>query len=262
MPYRICRNVQPRVDEGIVKLDQSCISNPKSEIVNWTNNPLNRMVLVVQSAISDFGFEMPDSSNFTMHPGWISAVCSRLRHILCMLFILFLFGCRQEMADQPRYDPLQESEFYSDQLSARPLPEGVVSRDFMEKQEFLDTGTVGGQPADRLPYPITMDLLRRGQDRYNIYCTPCHDYVGTGNGMAVQRGFRSKPPNFHAEELRSAPTGRFFDAITNGFGAMPSYANQLAAPDRWAVIAYVRALQLSQSASTEDVPPDILQGLQ
>ena len=182
--------------------------------------------------------------------------------LLCMLFILLLSGCRQKMADQPRYDPLQESEFYSDQLSARPLPEGVVSRDFIEKQEFLDTGTIGGQPADRFPYPMTMELLRRGQDRYDIYCTPCHDYVGTGNGMAVQRGFRSKPPSFHAVELRSAPTGRFFDAITNGFGAMPSYASQLSVPDRWAVIAYVRALQLSQSTSPEDVPPDILQGLQ
>jgi len=179
-----------------------------------------------------------------------------------MCFILLSAGCRQNMADQPRYDPLQESEFYPDRLSARPLPEGVVSRDFQIPDEFRDLGLIGGKPADRFPDPLTMDVLNRGQDRYNIYCTPCHDYLGTGNGMAVQRGFRSKPPSFHSEELRAASPGQFFDVITNGFAAMPSYARQLSAQDRWAVIGYIRALQLSQSAATGDVPADILGRLQ
>jgi mono/diheme cytochrome c family protein len=178
------------------------------------------------------------------------------------LAIMLLAGCRQKMADQPRYDPLQESAFYADLLSARPLPDGVIARDFVEKDELLDLGLAGDRPADRIPYPITIELLRRGRERYDIYCTPCHDFIGTGNGMAVQRGFRTRPPSFHTDELRAAPPGRFFEAITNGFGAMPPYAGQVAPQDRWAVIAYIRALQLSQWASPDDIPADVLRELQ
>jgi hypothetical protein len=121
---------------------------------------------------------------------------------------------------------------------------------------MADLGALNGKPADRFPFPITMELLLRGQERYNIFCTPCHDYVGTGDGMAARRGFRRKPASFHSEELRSAPPGHFFDVITNGFGSMPDCADPISPPDRWAVIAYIRALQLSQWASLEVVPAE------
>jgi mono/diheme cytochrome c family protein len=185
-----------------------------------------------------------------------------ISHKACVVIMLMTSGCSQKMADQPRYDALQESAFFADGLSARPVPDGTIARDFATKDQLLDLGLVAGEPVTNFPYPITMDLLSRGQERYNIYCTPCHDYLGTGSGMAVQRGFRTKPPSFHSAELLSAPPGRYFDVITNGFGAMPSYANQVQAPDRWAIIAYIRALQLSQSASPQDVPADELRRLQ
>ena len=171
-------------------------------------------------------------------------------------------GCTQRMADQPRYDTFQKSTFFPDMLSARPLPAGAVARNVGEKQELLDLGVINGKPADRFPFPITLDVLKRGQERYNIYCSPCHDYVGTGNGMAARRGFRRPPASFHTSELREAPPGRFFDVITNGFGEMPPYASSITSRDRWAVIAYIRALQLSQWADVAAVPPDQLQHLQ
>jgi mono/diheme cytochrome c family protein len=165
------------------------------------------------------------------------------------------------MSEQPRYDPFEPSDFFPDRLSARPLPAGVISRTFTETDELLDTGMMGGQPATRFPFPMTMDVMARGQERYNIYCVPCHDFVGTGNGMAAIRGFRRQPATFHSEQLRSAPHGHFFDVITNGFGAMPSYANQIAVPDRWAVIAYIRALQLSQSVTAAELSAEDRQRL-
>ena len=166
------------------------------------------------------------------------------------------------MADQPRYDPLQESAFFTDGLSARPLPDGVIARDFTEPNEALDFGEVDGEWVERIPMPVTMDLLRRGQERYNIFCVPCHDFTGGGRGMAFLRGFRTPPRSFHTDEMRAAPAGRFFDAMTNGFGAMSPYSHQLTPSDRWAVVAYIRALQMSQWSSIDEVPPEERQGLQ
>lgn len=175
---------------------------------------------------------------------------------LLLLILQAVAGCTQQMADQPRYDPLQRSDFFPDRLSARPLPPGTIPRDYMEKDGLLASGFVNGQPAKEFPFPITRNVLERGQQRYNVYCTPCHDHVGTGNGMAARRGFRRPPASFHTEELRSSPPGHFFDVITNGFGAMPSYANQIEVNDRWAIVGYIRALQLSQWATAADVPAD------
>lgn len=184
-----------------------------------------------------------------------------MRYTICRSTIVILMAlstaaCTQWMATQPRYDPLEASDFFPDRSSARPLPAGTISRDYVEKDEFGDTGMIGGKPADRFPFPITSDLLLRGQQRYNIYCSPCHDYVGTGNGMAARRGFRRNPASFHTDEMRMSPPGHFFDVMTNGFGSMPPYANQIAARDRWAVTAYIRALQLSQWATIDRVPED------
>jgi len=173
-----------------------------------------------------------------------------------------LAGCTQQMADQPRYDPLQKSEFYADKMSARPLPAGVIERSYVENDELLDSGMIDGKPATQFPFPITQDVLERGKQRYNIYCSPCHDYVGYGKGMAARRGFRRQPASFHTEELRTSPSGHFFEVMTNGFGAMPPYVNQIEVRDRWAIVAYIRALQLSEWATINDVPADQRQRLE
>ena len=167
-----------------------------------------------------------------------------------------LASCTQRMANQPRYDPLERSDFFPNASSARPLPMGVIARDYAEKDDLRDTGMINGKPADRFPFPITAVILSRGQERYNIYCSPCHDYIGTGAGMAARRGFRQNPASFHTEMMRQAPPGQYFDVITNGFGAMPSYANSISPDDRWAITAYIRALQLSQWATIDDVPAE------
>jgi mono/diheme cytochrome c family protein len=193
---------------------------------------------------------------------WCMTFRKRRGHSLLSCAALLLASCTQRMADQPRYDPLQKSTFFADMLSARPLPEGTVPRSMHEPDELLDLGLINGQPADRFPFALTMDVLSRGRERYDIYCAPCHDYVGTGNGMAARRGFRRQPASFHTEQLRTAPHGHFFDVISNGFGEMPSYATAIDPRDRWAIIAYVRALQRSQWATIEDVPQEEVQKLQ
>ena len=144
------------------------------------------------------------------------------RDALALPTLLLLAACTQQMADQPRYDPLQYSELFPNGSSARPLPLGVISRDYVAKDEWRDTGMINGKPAERFPFPLDNDFMARGRERYNIYCSPCHDYIGTGDGMAARRGFRRKPASFHSDELRAAPPGHFFDVISNGFGAMPS----------------------------------------
>lgn len=167
---------------------------------------------------------------------------------------LFLAACRQDMHDQPRYKPLARSDFYPDQRSARPLVPGTVARGHLDADSYFYTGKIGNNPGDVMPFPVTMDVLQRGQQRFNIYCAPCHSRVGDGNGMIVQRGFR-RPPSYHIDRLRKAPLGYFFDVITNGFGAMPDYKAQVPVEDRWKIIAYIRALQLSQGATVADLPP-------
>ncbi len=163
-------------------------------------------------------------------------------------------ACQQEMADQPRHKPLARSEFFGDERSARPLVPGTVARGRLDADEPFFSGKSGGVLVEVFPFPVTREVLERGQDRYTIFCAPCHDRVGNGQGMVVQRGFRP-PPSFHSDRLRVAPVGHFYDVITSGFGAMPAYAAQVPPRDRWAIVAYIRALQLSQNAALADVPP-------
>ncbi len=167
-----------------------------------------------------------------------------------------LAGACQQMATQPSYRPYQPSAFFADGTSARPEPADTVARGQLRDDALLFTGKdTSGREATEFPFPVTRDVLARGRQRYEIYCTPCHGYTGDGDGIVVQRGF-SPPPSYHSDRLRQAPAGHFFVVMTNGFGSMPSYANQVAVPDRWAIAAYIRALQLSQAAPLDDVPPE------
>jgi hypothetical protein len=184
----------------------------------------------------------------------VTQVLSRCRALACIAFgLMVLAGCRQDMHEQPRYEPLEPSAFFADGRSSRPLVEGTVARGHLRLDELLYTGKANGEPSETLPFPVTRELLGRGQERYNIYCTPCHDHVGNGQGMIVQRGLRP-PPSFHIERLRAAPIGHFFDVITNGYGAMANYAVEVTTADRWAIAAYIRALQLSQHAEVAELP--------
>lgn len=169
---------------------------------------------------------------------------------------LFLAGCRQDMHDQPKFIPLRISDFFSDKRSARPIIEGTVARGQLKADTYFYTGKIGNEVGDVMPFPVTADVLARGQQRYNIYCSPCHSELGDGRGMIVQRGLRP-PPSYHTDRLRKAPIGHFFDVITNGFGAMPDYATQIPVADRWAIAAYIRALQLSQNAQKSDIPAGV-----
>jgi mono/diheme cytochrome c family protein len=164
-------------------------------------------------------------------------------------------ACSQVMDQQPSYRPFQASGQFADGSSARPLPADTVARGLTRDDTLLFTGQQDGQVANQLPMPVTRELLGRGQQRFNIYCLPCHGYVGDGDGLVVQRGF-SPPPSFNSDRLRAVPVGHIFDVVTNGLGSMPSYAAQIPVADRWAIAAYVRALQLSQHATVDDVPPD------
>lgn len=174
---------------------------------------------------------------------------------------LLATACYQKMAENPRYDPLEPSSFFADGSSARPLPADTVARGHLRDDSLLFTGKINNEPVDQFPFPITREVLLRGQERFNIYCAPCHGPTGEGDGMVVQRGF-SRPPSYHSDRLRQAPVGHFFDVMTNGFGVMPSYAAQIPVRDRWAIAAYIRALQLSQHATLDDVPPDVRQQLE
>ena len=160
------------------------------------------------------------------------------------------------MHDQPKFIPLRPTDFFGDGRSERPLIEGTVARGHLNDDAALYTGKgPDGKPVDEFPFPVTRDVLERGQDRCNIYCAPCHDSLGTGNGRIVRRGFRH-PPSYHIDRLRQVPAGYLYDVITNGFGAMPDYSAQVLPRDRWAIVAYIRALQLSQNASINDIPAD------
>lgn len=160
--------------------------------------------------------------------------------------ILALTGCHQDMYDQAKVKPLTESKFYSDGIASRPLAEGTVPHGYARTDELLYNGRLNGKQADEFPFPVTEEVMKRGQDRFNIYCSPCHGRLGNGKGMIVQRGF-PQPRSFHIDSLKEAPAGYFFGVITNGFGRMYSYAPSIPVHDRWAIIAYIRALQLSQS---------------
>lgn len=175
--------------------------------------------------------------------------------VAALVSAMALSACRLDMHVQPRENPLSRNDFYPDQRSARPLVEGTVARGDLRADSYFYTGKVGSALGEEMPFPVTRDVLDRGRERFNIYCAPCHSRVGDGNGFVPSRGFSRKPPSFHIERLKKAPVGYFFDVITNGFGIMPDYGSQIAPQDRWNIIAYVRALQLSQNATMADVPP-------
>jgi hypothetical protein len=182
----------------------------------------------------------------------------RSNHAACLLALsaaLVAGGCRQDMHDQPKFKPLAESGFYGDHRSARPLVEGTVARGHLDGDEALDAGKVNGQDVAEFPFPVTPDVMARGRERYDIFCSPCHDRTGRGNGMVVKRGYR-QPPSYHIDRLRQAPVGHFFDVMTNGFGAMSDYRAQIPARDRWAIVAYIRALQTSEHSTLDAVPPE------
>jgi mono/diheme cytochrome c family protein len=158
------------------------------------------------------------------------------------------------MHDQPKYEPYERSEFFADGRAMRPQVAGTVARGQLREDARMFTGREGAQFVATIPLPVDEALVRRGQERYQIFCTPCHGLRGKGDGIVVQRGYRT-PASFHEERLRAQPDGYFFDVISNGFGVMPDYAAQVAVKDRWAIVAYLRALQLSQNATLADVPP-------
>jgi mono/diheme cytochrome c family protein len=166
---------------------------------------------------------------------------------------LVLAGCRQDMQDEPKFFPQRGTTFYPDGRSVRPQVAHTVARNQGDEDSYFYTGIIDGKEGDGLPIPLDAATMARGQERYNIYCTPCHSRVGNGDGMIVQRGYRPAG-DFHTDRLRNAPLGHFFAVITNGYGAMPDYAAQIAPQDRWAIAAYIRALQLSQDAKPSDVP--------
>ena len=171
--------------------------------------------------------------------------------VLALIFLTT--ACRIDMHIQPYYRPLAKSDFFADGRSARNPVDGTVARGDLREDSYLYTGKIGGNPGEYMPFPVTPDVLTRGQDRFNVYCTPCHGRVGDGNGFIPSRGLK-RPPSYHIDRLRKAPVGYFFDVMTNGFGVMPDYSAQIAPRDRWAIVAYVRALQLSQNATSTDVP--------
>jgi len=171
-----------------------------------------------------------------------------------------LSGCRQDMHNTPVAQPLRESMFAKGVSASRAPVEGTVARGTLQDDAAFFTGKDGAAAANALPFALTADVLDRGEQRFNIYCTPCHGLSGQGDGMIVRRGYR-QPPSFHVDRLLQAPIGHFYDVMTNGFGAMPDYRAQIAPRDRWAIAAYVRALQLSQHATAADIPAEERQKL-
>jgi mono/diheme cytochrome c family protein len=164
-------------------------------------------------------------------------------------------GCRQDMQDQPKYKPLGENRFFPDGRDSRPIPANTIAMDELNDDDPAHTGIENGAFIDTIPAGIDVKLLSRGRDRYDIFCSPCHGRLGDGNGMVAQRGLRA-PANFHTDRLRSVPPGYLFQVITNGYGGMGDYGEQIPVDDRWAIVAYIRALQYSRNASVSDVPAD------
>jgi len=180
----------------------------------------------------------------------------RLISVLLTLPVFAVVACRRDMQDQPKYTPLQASAFFVDGRASRPIPPNTIARGHLNDNDSFHTGAENGTFLTAIPMPITRSLLERGQQRYGIYCTPCHGALGDGNGMIAKRGFKI-PANFHNDRLRQAPPGYMFQVISNGYGAMPDYSNQIPhVEDRWAIVAYIHALQLSQNATAADVPAE------
>jgi mono/diheme cytochrome c family protein len=181
------------------------------------------------------------------------ARCLRSAIFYFLFSILALTGCRRDMFNQPKSNPLSQSDFFQDGAASRPIPPHTVARGNLNNDEAFYTGMIRTNLVTDFPIQITRDVLERGQQRYDIYCMPCHGATGDGNGIVVERGFPA-PPSYHIERLRDAPAGHFFDVMTRGYGAMYSYASRVTPEDRWAIAAYIRALQLSEHATLADVP--------
>jgi hypothetical protein len=164
-----------------------------------------------------------------------------------------LVACRQDMHDQPKFKGYRKTSFFSDKRSVRPVIEDTVARGQLRSDDRFYTGKEDGKPLVDLPVPVTKALLSRGRERYDIFCAPCHDLTGAGLGTVVRRGLR-RPNSFHVDRLRESPAGYFYDVMSNGFGSMSDYSAQIEPGDRWAIVAYIRALQLSQRAALSDVP--------
>jgi mono/diheme cytochrome c family protein len=173
----------------------------------------------------------------------------------CLAAGLLSAACRQDMHDQPKFKPYAKDDFFADRRSARPLPEGTIARGHLREDSVLYTGKAAGKPVDAFPFAVTAGVMARGQERFDIFCAPCHGRTGDGDGMIVRRGYR-KPPTFHQDRLRQTAPGYTFDVITNGFGAMPDYAQQIPVRDRWAIVAYIKALQRSQNTAVGTVPAE------
>ena len=171
-----------------------------------------------------------------------------------VVLIAVFSGCRLDMHVQPKQNPLSRSDFFPDQRSERPPIEGTVARGELHADTYFYTGKIGSTPGDFMPFPVTKEVLQRGRERYNIYCSPCHSLLGDGKGFVASRGFSQMPPSYHIPRLQKAPLGYFFDVMTHGYGIMPDYGSQIPAQDRWSIVAYIRALQLSQDATQADVP--------
>jgi mono/diheme cytochrome c family protein len=191
---------------------------------------------------------------------WSRSMSNTQKLLAGILVLSVTTGCRQDMHDAPRYDPLEASAVLPQGASAQPLVEGTVARGQLRDDELLETGRVNGQVANQFPFPIAAADMDRGEERFNIYCAPCHGRDGDGNGMVVQRGFR-QAASLHTDRLRQAQPGYLYEVIRNGFGVMPDYRAQIAVDDRWRIVAYIRALQLSRHATPADVPENERQSL-
>jgi mono/diheme cytochrome c family protein len=183
----------------------------------------------------------------------ISCITRRALPLAGCAALALVAGCRQDMHNQPKFIPQRGTSFFADGRSARPQVEHTIARNEVDENDYFHTGLVNGREMDAMPYPVTPAVMARGQERFNIYCSPCHSRVGNGEGMIVERGYKPAA-NFHDAKRLAEPLSHFFTVMTNGYGAMPDYSAQLPPEDRWAVAAYIRALQYSQSASAASVP--------
>ncbi len=183
---------------------------------------------------------------------------TRLLFIAALLLVLT--GCGRNMYEQAKYQEDEPSLLFADGASSRPLVDGTVSRSRGAIDEVFFTGQDANGLVTEVPMDVTEAVLKRGQERYNIYCAPCHNYSGNGRGMIVQKGF-VQPTSFHDPRLQAAPVGYFFNTITNGFGRMYSYASRVPPEDRWAISAYIKTLQYSQNAPIADLPENVRQQL-
>lgn len=178
---------------------------------------------------------------------------ARLLILCAATALMFAAGCREDMQDEPKMIPQRGTTMFADGRSARPQVLHTVARGQLEEDQYFYTGLVNGKEQDAMPFPVTLQVLERGQERFNIYCTPCHSRAGNGDGMIVQRGYKPAG-NFHDARRLAQPLSHYFYVMTNGYGAMPNYSAQVTPVDRWAIAAYIRALQLSQNAKLSDVP--------